>query len=239
MLDLTGKAAVVTGATRGIGRAIAESLAAHGASVALAARNEEAVQAVAAEIAASAKGRVIGVKCDVRSYDDCKNLIARSVAEFGRLDTLINNAGIGGMVTVEEMSPDIWRAVIETNLNGMFYCSHEAIPHLRASRDGFIINIGSLAGKNAFPKGGAYNASKFGVIGFSEALMQEVRHDDIRVSYVMPGSVATEFFGMHQGTGEDWKIGPEDIAEIVIDLLSKPMRTLISRVEVRPTKPKK
>jgi len=240
MLDLTGKAAVVTGATRGIGRAIAESLAAHGANVTLSARKEDAVREAAEEIAKRAKGgRVLGVRCDVRSYDDCSALIAKTVEEFGRLDILINNAGIGGMVPVEEMSPETWRSVIETNLNGMFYCTREAIPHLRATRAGFVINIGSLAGKNAFPKGGAYNASKFGVIGFSEALMQEVRHDDIRVSYIMPGSVATEFFGMHPGTGDDWKIHPEDIAEIVIDLLRQPARTLVSRVEVRPSKPKK
>lgn len=240
MLDLTDKVAVVTGATRGIGRAIAEALAAHGANVTLAARKEDAVQSAARELSAVANGgRVLGVRCDVRNYEDCRELIAKTVAEFGRLDILINNAGIGGMVAVEEMSPDLWRAVIETNLSGMFYCSHEAIPHLRASRGGFIINIGSLAGKNAFPRGGAYNASKFGVIGFSEALMQEVRHDDIRVSYIMPGSVSTEFFGMHPGSGEEWKIQPEDIGAIVIDLLSQPARTLISRVEVRPSKPKR
>lgn len=240
MLDLTDKVAVVTGATRGIGRAIAESLAAHGANVMIAARNADAIQSAAGELAQVAKGgRVVGVRCDVRNYEDCRELIAKAAAEFGRLDILVNNAGIGGMRTVEEMSPDHWRAVIETNLNGLFYCSHEAIPHLRASGSGFIINIGSLAGKNAFPKGGAYNASKFGLIGFSEALMQEVRHDDIRVSYIMPGSVATEFSGMHVGAGEEWKIQPEDIGEIVIDLLSQPARTLVSRVEVRPARPKR
>jgi NADP-dependent 3-hydroxy acid dehydrogenase YdfG len=136
------------------------------------------------------------------------------------------------------MAPEHWRAVIETNLNSLFYCSHEVIPHLKRAGGGWIINIGSLAGKNAFPGGAAYNASKFGLIGFSEALMQEVRNDDIRVSYIMPGSVSTEFDGGSKGSA-DWKIQPEDIAEIVLDLLNFPGRTLPSRVEVRPTRPPK
>ena len=132
-------------------------------------------------------------------------------------------------MTVEE-----WDTVLRTNLDSLFYMTHAALPHMK-KRGGWIINIGSLAGKNAFPEGAAYNASKFGLIGFSEALMQEVRHDDIRVSYIMPGSVATEgFSGM-----ADWKIQPEDIGQIVLDLLATPERTLPSRIEVRPSRPKK
>jgi short-subunit dehydrogenase len=119
----------------------------------------------------------------------------------------------------------------------MFYCTREAIPHLRQSGDGWIINIGSLAGKNAFPNGAAYNASKFGLIGFSEALMQEVRHDGIRVSYIMPGSVATGFSGRDPGPDDDWRIAPEDVAQVVMDLLAFPTRSLPSRVELRPSRP--
>ena len=230
---MSDKSAVVTGASRGIGRAIAEALAGSGYRVAIAARNAADVQRAAAEIGNGA----IGVTCDVRSNDDCERLITTAVREFGRLDVLVNNAGIGGFSTVADMDPDHWRAVIETNLNGLFYCTHAALPHLKKN-GGWIINIGSLAGKNAFPGGGAYNASKFGLIGFSEALMQEVRQDDIRVSYIMPGSVATEFDGMSEHTGA-WMIQPEDIAQIVKDLLEFPARTLPSRIEVRPSKPPK
>jgi 3-oxoacyl-[acyl-carrier protein] reductase len=238
MLDLTGRTAIVTGATRGIGRAIAESLVAHGAHVAIAARTPAAVEQVAAELARAGKtgsARVIGVRADVGRYEDCRDLVARVMPTFGRIDILINNAGIGGLRPVAELTPEHWRAVIDTNLSSLFYCSHEAIPHLRV-QGGWIINIGSLAGKNAFPGGAAYNASKFGLIGFSEALMQEVRYDGIRVSYLMPGSVATEFDGQRPGRA-DWMIQPEDIAQIIIDLLSMPERTLPSRVEVRPSKP--
>ncbi|MGH7460169.1 MAG: SDR family oxidoreductase [Longimicrobiales bacterium] len=240
MLDLRGKAAIVTGGTRGIGRAIAETLVAHGAQVAIAARNSADVERVARELSHSAKQEAgaLGVAADVGRYEDCRNLISRTVARFGRLDILVNNAGIGGLKPVTELTPDHWRAVIDTNLNSLFYCSHEAIPHLRSAGGGWIINMGSLAGKNAFPGGAAYNASKFGLIGFSEALMQEVRHDKIRVSYIMPGSVATDFDGLNPGSAS-WMIQTEDIAQIVLDLLSLPERTLVSRVEVRPSRPVK
>jgi NADP-dependent 3-hydroxy acid dehydrogenase YdfG len=132
-----------------------------------------------------------------------------------------------------------WCSVIETNLNGVFFCAHEAIPHMRLARGGWIINIGSLAGKNAFAGGAAYNATKFGLIGFSEALMQEVRYDGIRVSTIMPGSVATEFSGSAAAEARDdgWKIQPEDVARIVLDILAFPERTLPSRIEVRPARP--
>jgi 3-oxoacyl-[acyl-carrier protein] reductase len=241
VLDLTGKVAIVTGSTKGIGRAIAEALSTRGARVTISARSNVDVERVATELVQH-KGTVerctLGVPADVRKYEDCRRLVQQTADTFGRIDILINNAGIGGFANVADMSPDHWDAVIETNLNSLFYCSHEVIPHLKRAGGGWIINIGSLAGKNAFPGGSAYNASKFGLIGFSEALMQEVRHDGIRVSYIMPGSVATEFDGMSRGRAE-WKVQPEDIAEIVTDLLSFPARTLPSRVEVRPAKPPK
>jgi len=241
MTDLRGRSAIVTGATRGIGRAIAERLVKQGASLALAARTSADVVQVARELQTSAPHsdqRILGISADVGKYEDCRALIAEAAAAFGRLDILINNAGIGGLKPATELTPEHWRAVIDTNLNSLFYCCREAIPHLRNAGGGWIINMGSLAGKNAFPRGTAYNASKFGLIGFSEALMQEVRYDGIRVSYIMPGSVATEFEGMNPGSA-DWMIQPEDIAQIVMDLLSQPERTLVSRVEVRPSRPVK
>jgi 3-oxoacyl-[acyl-carrier protein] reductase len=229
-MALTGKVAVVTGGTKGIGRAIGEALLGEGVRVVVGARTEADVRSAAEEMGADARG----VVCDVRRADDCARLVETAVAAFGGLDILVNNAGVGVFAPVAELTVDDWDRVVETNLSGLFYCTHAAIPHLKQRGGGWIINIGSLAGKNAFPGGAAYNASKFGLIGFSEALMQEVRHDGIRVSYIMPGSVATPGF-----SEADWKIQPEDLGQIVLDLLATPDRTLPSRVEVRPSRPPK
>ncbi len=231
--DLRGKVAVVTGGTKGIGRAIAEGLLDAGARVVVGARTEPDVVRSAAELGERARG----VVCDVRRSGDCERLVQAAVSAFGGLDILVNNAGIGRFERVAAMSPASWDAVIETNLNGLFYASHAAIPLLVDRGGGWIINIGSLAGKNAFPGGAAYNASKFGLVGFSEALMQEVRHDGIRVSYIMPGSVASDFSHPDPASDDAWKIQPPDIAAIVLDLLATPDRTLPSRVEVRPSRP--
>ena len=230
-MDLDGNVAVVTGGTKGIGRAIAEDLLEQGARVVIGARTEADVDRVADELGE----RAHGVVCDVRDSENCQALVDSAVDAFGGLDILVNNAGIGIFKPVAEMTVEEWDRLQGTNVNGLFYCSRAAIPHLKERGGGWIINIGSLAGKNAFPGGAAYNTSKFGLIGFSEALMQEVRHDGIRVSYIMPGSVATSGFS---GDG-DWKIQPADIGKIVLDLLATPDRTLPSRVEVRPSKPPK
>lgn len=232
-MDLDGRVAVVTGGTQGIGRAIAEALIEHGARVVIGARTAADVERVAGALGANARGEV----CDVREADDCAALVESAVDAFGGLDILVNNAGIGIFKEVEEMTVEEWDRLQGTNVDSLFYCSHTAIPHLKKRGGGWIINIGSLAGKNAFPGGAAYNTSKFGLIGFSEALMQEVRHDGIRVSYIMPGSVATDGFG--QAKSDDWKIQPEDIGKIVLDLLATPERTNPSRVEVRPSQPPK
>jgi 3-oxoacyl-[acyl-carrier protein] reductase len=238
MPDLSGRRAVVTGASRGIGRAIAEALAESGARVAMAARTPADVdEAVRSLNRRHGEGRAVGVPCDVRSQDDCERLIDAAVSGLGGIDILVNNAGVGVFAPVSELRPEDWRTVIGTNLDGMFYCTHAALPHLVASGESWIINIGSLAGRNAFPGGAAYNASKFGLIGFSEALMQEVRHDGVRVSYIMPGSVATDFSHPSGRGDDDWKVQPEDISRIVLDLLAMPGRTLPSRVEVRPSRP--
>ncbi len=233
MSDLAARVAVVTGGTRGIGLATARMLAHAGAAVVVAARRKLDVERVAGELGP----RALGVSCDVRNVEDCDRLMARTVERFGRLDILINNAGLGVFGPVEAMSLEDWHRQIETNLDGVFYCCRAALPHLKRV-GGWIINIGSLAGKNPFAGGAAYNATKFGLLGFSEALMLEVRHEGVRVSCVMPGSVATEFSG-NAAAGGDWKLHPEDVAQVVCDLLAFPDRALPSRIEIRPSRPPK
>jgi short-subunit dehydrogenase len=174
--------------------------------------------------------------CD---YDQVKALTDYTVKRLGGLDILVNNAGMGIFETVAETSPEDFRAVLETNLFGVFYCCHEAIPKMKQRGGGYIINISSLAGANPHPRMAAYNASKFGLNGFSEALMQEVRHDGIKVSYIMPGSVNTEFGGDSPGNEKSWQLTPQDIARVVIDLLHHDDRALPSRVEIRPSRPPK
>jgi NAD(P)-dependent dehydrogenase (short-subunit alcohol dehydrogenase family) len=180
------------------------------------------------------------IEADVRDPAAAESLAGRAVSRFGGLDILINNAGVRGFSRVADMSLEEWRRVIDTNLSGVFYCCHAAIPHLRRRGGGWIINISSLAGKNAFVGGGAYCASKAGLNAFTEALMQEVRYDDIRVSCVMPGSVDTDFMGPGASSSSaDWKLAASDVAQVVMDLLEHPARSLPSRVEIRPSKPRK
>lgn len=236
MPELEGKVAIVTGGTRGIGRAIADALVARGAAVVVAARTPADVGRSAAEL--SARGRARGLVCDVRDPGACSRLIEEADAAFGRLDVLVNNAGVGAFGSVADLAVEDWQRVIETNLGGVFYCSRAAIPLLRRSGGGWILNIGSLAGKNAFAGGAAYNASKFGLVGLSEALMQDVRHEGIRVALIMPGSVAGEFDSPGgRGGLQDWKLQPEDVARTVVDLIAYPDRALASRVELRPSRP--
>jgi len=240
MSNVTGKTAVVTGSTRGIGLAIAQALLERGARVLICARTTEEVDRTVAVLREQFGEGVQGKRCDVRSYEDVRALFDDAKATFGNLDILINNAGIGSRNNVEDMPVEEWSATIDTNLSGVFYCCHEALPLMKQT-GGYIINIGSLAGKYAHPGSAAYSASKFGLIGFSEALMQEVRFDHIRVSYVMPGSVNTGFGrgGGKQDPTNTWKLLPEDVASVVIGLLEMDPRALPSRVELRPSEPKK
>jgi NAD(P)-dependent dehydrogenase (short-subunit alcohol dehydrogenase family) len=226
---LSNKSALVTGGTKGIGRAIAESLIAAGANVTITARNEDEIKAAASQLKAT--GRV----CDVRDYNQVKSVFA----DLDGLDILINNAGVGIFASVESMSVEDFHAVLETNVFGVFYCCHEAIPLMKKRGGGYIINISSLAGANPHAEMAAYNASKFGLNGFSEALMQEVRHDNIKVSYIMPGSVNTEFGGDEPSDTKSWQLQPNDIAQVVMDLLEFPDRALPSRIEIRPSRPPK
>ena len=234
-IDLSKKIAIVTGGTKGIGRAIAEALVDAGASVAITARNQDEITKAVSQINRRSRGMAKGYVCDVRDYNQVKSLFA----DVGAVDILINNAGVGIFSSVESMSVEDFRTVLETNVFGVFYCCHEAIPLMKQRGGGYIINISSLAGANAHPKMAAYNASKFGLNGFSEALMQEVRHDGIKVSYIMPGSVNTEFGGDETSDEKSWQLQPTDIAQVVLHLLQYPERTLPSRVEIRPSRPPK
>ncbi len=250
-MNLNGKVAIVTGGTKGIGRGIAEALVREGVNVCISGRSRSEIDKTVGELFAFGKGRVTGLVADVRNYAQVKSLFELTAIEFGGIDILVNNAGIGMFQTVEETSPEDFRAILETNLFGVFYCCHEVIPLMKVRGGGYIINISSLAGANPHPRMAAYNASKFGLNGFSEALMQEVRHERIKVSYIMPGSVNTEFGGERGTAGspagvpgtpsEDrsWQLQPEDIARVVLDLLHHDERSLASRVEIRPSKPPK
>jgi len=237
-MDLTNKNCLVTGGTRGIGRAIAKMLALAGARVAICGRHETAVGWAATGLESETGNKVKGKAADVSLHKDVVELFAYVTAELGPLDVLVNNAGIGIFGAVGELSEEQWKATIETNLYGAFYCVRQALPSFETRGGGHIVNIGSMAGAHAFAGGAAYNASKFGLTGFTEATMQDLRSKNVRVSYVMPGSTATEFSGGDSEAGAAWKIWPEDVAEVVSMLLRMPERTLVSRVEIRPSQPK-
>jgi Short-chain alcohol dehydrogenase of unknown specificity len=238
-MNLKNKIAVVTGGTKGIGRAIAESFLKAGASVFICARNKSELKKTLEEL--SAFGRIEGETCDVRSEAQVKMMLDEAVRVFGGLDILVNNAGIGYFgKTVEETSAEEFEQTLQTNLFSVFYTCHYAIPRMRERGGGYIFNISSLAGQNAHPRMAAYNASKFGLNGFSEALMQEVREHNIKVTCICPGSVNTHFGGDAPSPENVWQLQPEDIAQVVTDLLEMPARALPSKIEIRPAKlPKK
>lgn len=239
MESIRGKVAIVTGGSRGIGLAIARALVADGVQVAITGRSDAHLSAARRTIEAAGPGAVETFQADVRRHEDMKRIADAAAARFGGIDFLINNAGVGVFVSVSDMTPAQWSDVIDTNLTGVFNATQAALPHLRRRGGGFVINISSLAGKNAFADGAAYCASKSGLNAFSEALMQELRYDNIRVSYVMPGSVATAFSSGDEAKGADWKISPDEVADVVVNLLRHNARSLPSRVELRPSKPRK
>jgi NAD(P)-dependent dehydrogenase (short-subunit alcohol dehydrogenase family) len=183
-----------------------------------------------------ASPRALGCVADVRDRAAVDRAVAETVQRFGALTVLVNNAGVGGLVEVASMTDDQWSQIIDTNLTGAFYCTRAALPEIKKAGGGWIINIASLAGRNYFPKGAAYCASKAGLLAFTEALMQEVRFDDVRVTCIMPGSVATDFEGLGTNDHAAWKLSADDVAEVVVDLLRHPPRSLPSKIELRPAK---
>ena len=229
-----GKVAVITGGSRGIGRGVAEALAHEGYTVAITAREAASASTAAAEIGHGARGYA----CDVRKHEQVSAVFAAIEKDLGGVDVLVNNAGVGLFAPVATMALEDWHNVIETNVNGVFYCTREAIPRMAKRGGGYIFNVSSLAGRNAFPSAAAYCASKHAVNGFSEVLFQEVRDQGIRVTYLMPGSVATDF-GRGAAAKQDWALQPEDVGEMVVDLLRTNPRAMHSRVEMRPARPQK
>ncbi len=236
---LDNRVAIVTGGSRGIGYAIVEALAGDGASVALSGTRDQRLKEAESQLSARFPGRILALRADARDESQVRSLVESTVERFGGLDILVNNAGIGHFVEVATMTSAQWRDVIDTNLSGVFHACHAALPHLRRRGGGWIINISSLAAKNSFVEGAAYCASKAGLNAFSECLMQEVRFDDIRVSSVMPGSVDTSFMGRGRSATSEWKLTPGDVAQVVLDLVHHDRRSLPSRVELRPSKPRK
>lgn len=241
-ISLPNCTALVTGGTRGIGLAIARSLLESGADVTICGRTQRSVDTALAELrknAAPGWGSIDGVPTDVSHWDEVAALIAKISAKWSKLDILVCNAGLGVFKPVAELTPEDWHKVIDLNLSGVFYCCHAALPLLKKAAAGYVFNISSLAGKNPFAGGAAYNASKFGLNGFTEAMMLDHRHEGIRFTSIMPGSVNTDF-GSNSGRESkpgNWKIQPEDIADVILSLLALPARTLVSSLEIRPSKP--
>jgi len=235
---ITDKVAVVTGGSRGIGLATARAFLQRGARVAITATSETTLRAATDELEKiTGSSAVLAVRADVRSHSDVEQAFSAVAGRFGGIDIVVNNAGVGAFGPVAEMTIEEWRRVIDTNVSGVFHGCRAAVPHLRARGGGWIINISSLSSTNPFSDGAAYCASKAAVNAFSEAFMQEVRHDGIRVACVLPGSVRTGFMGRSSSGSDDWKLAPDDVAQVVGDLVDHPARSLPSRVEIRPARP--
>ncbi len=231
------KTAYITGGSKGIGLGIAAALLEMGMNVAITGRHQEALEAAVTELAKVGKGEILAIQSDVRNYEAEAQAVQQVVDQWGRLDVCIANAGVGKFADVDELNVEDWNAVIDINLTGAFHTVKAAIPALKKT-EGYIMTIASLAGTNFFQKGAAYNASKFGLVGFTQAIMLDLRPYGIKVTTIMPGSVSTYFNGHTPSDASAWKIQPEDIGQMVVDLLKMNPRTLPSKVEVRPTIPK-
>ncbi|MFD0975532.1 SDR family oxidoreductase [Salinimicrobium gaetbulicola] len=235
---LKDKVAFITGGSKGIGYGVARALAEQGVNVGITSRHVEEAEKAAKEISSLGKGEVMGLAADVRDLSSQESAIKKITDKWGQLDILVANAGVGHFGSIEELTVDQWQQTIDTNLTGVFYSMKAAIPSLKSSK-GYIFTISSLAGTNFFAGGTAYNASKFGVTGFTQAAMLDLRDHDIKVSTIMPGSVSTYFNEHTPSEADAWKIQIEDIGELVVDLLKMNHRALPSKIEVRPTKPPK
>jgi NAD(P)-dependent dehydrogenase (short-subunit alcohol dehydrogenase family) len=238
MNTIQGKTALITGGSKGIGYGIAESMLKEGMNVAITSRQQESADAAAKQLSGIGPGKLIAIAADVRDLDAQKNAVAKTLEAFGSLDVLIANAGLGHFAPITSLTPEQWHETIDTNLTGVFYSVKAALEALTASK-GYFISISSLAGTNFFAAGSAYNASKFGVVGFTQAIMLDLREAGIKCSTIMPGSVATHFNDHEPNPADHWKIQPEDLGQIVVDLLKMNPRTLPSKIEVRPSQPAK
>lgn len=231
---LTDKVAYITGGTKGIGFGTAQVLLNAGMRIAISGRNLEAAQAAAAQLGDTS--RVIGIQSDVANFEDEQAAVQQIIAHFGQIDVVLANAGVGHFGPIDTLSLDQWRQMIDTNLTGAFHTLRATVDALKQSQ-GYYITLSSLAGTNFFENAAGYNASKFGVVGFTQAAMLDLRKYGIKVSTIMPGSVATHFNDHTPTDADAWKIQPEDIGHIVLDLLRMHPRTLPSKIEVRPTRP--
>lgn len=236
MTNINNKVALITGGSKGIGYGVAQALMAQGMHVAITSRTQAAADEAAAELNKSGAGSAIGLEADARNYEAQQKAVAQTLEAFGQLDLLFANAGLGHFASIEDMSVEKWNEVIDTNLTGVFYSIKASVEALKATK-GFIITLSSLAGTNFFPQGSAYNASKFGLTGFTQSVMLDLRQYGIRVSTIMPGSVATHFNGHTPNEADAWKIQPEDIGEMTVNLMQLNPRTLPSKIEVRPSMP--
>lgn len=238
MQTLENKTALITGGSKGIGLGIAETLISQHMHVAVTSRSRESAGKAADHLNKAGKGKAIGIMADVRDLTAQKNAVQKIIDTWGHLDVLIANAGLGHFAPIEELTSDQWNETIDTNLTGVFNSIKATLSELKRSR-GYIITIASLAGTNFFAGGSAYNASKFGLVGFTQAVMLDLRHEGVNVSTIMPGSVASYFNKNKPGSDDSWKIQPEDLGQIVVDLLRMDPRTLPSKIEVRPSRPPK
>ncbi|MEZ0611631.1 SDR family oxidoreductase [Fibrella sp. WM1] len=230
------RTALVTGGSKGIGYGVAEMLIKEGVKVAITSRSQEAANKAAAKLNQLKDGYALGFAADVRDLASQQQVVDQLLGQWGRLDYVIANAGVGHFAPIQELTPEQWQETIDINLTGVFNTAKATIAELKKT-EGYFISIASLAGTNFFEKGSAYNASKFGLVGFSQAIMLDLRSEGIKVSTIMPGSVATEFADHVPSDADAWKIQPEDIGKLVVDLLKMHPRTLPSKIEVRPTIP--
>lgn len=233
-MNLKDKVAYITGGTKGIGLGTAKALLDAGMRVAISGRNLEKAKEVAASLGDTSK--IIGLSSDVSNFDDEQKAVEQIIQHFGELDVVLANAGVGIFNSVDELELEEWNQMINTNLTGVFHTLKASVEQLKKS-EGYYITLASLAGTNFFENGAGYNASKFGVVGFTQAAMLDLRKFNIKVSTIMPGSVATHFNNHTPNEKDAWKIQPEDIGQLVLDLLKMNPRTLPSKIEVRPTRP--
>ncbi|CAN5625934.1 SDR family oxidoreductase [soil metagenome] len=237
MSNLTNKVAYITGGSKGIGYGIAKILLDNGMKVAISSRTLGAAKQAAKSLSTDAS-RILAIESDVSSLDSETKAVKATTEHFGQLDVLVANAGVGHFAPIEDLTEDQWKSTINTNLTGVFNSVKASLDAIKKSQ-GYIITIASLAGTNFFENGAAYNASKFGLVGFTQAIMLDLRKYGVKVSTIMPGSVATYFNDHTPSDADAWKIQPEDIGELVADLLKMNPRTLPSKIEVRPSKPGK